>query len=126
MYLPITKISYASHFMHFFPAALYNFNKQSTSTVHSLGAFYDYDGIMHYGTHAFSKNGKPTIIPVKVKVRDPITGVISPVTATFGQRHGFSETDLMQIYALYRCRGKFIKYFDTIILGHLRQGMAWP
>ena len=48
---------------------------------------YDTDSVMHYGSYAFSKNGKPTIT-----VKDG-SGI--------GQRNGFSLSDLKGINELY-------------------------
>lgn len=49
---------------------------------------------MHYGSHAFSKNGKRTIKAIKQP------------NVEFGQRRGFSETDIQQLNALYDCKRK--------------------
>lgn len=43
-----------------------NFEKYDDDAVSSFGEKYDYGSLMHYGTYAFSSNGKPTIIS-KVK-----------------------------------------------------------
>ncbi|KAK9503994.1 hypothetical protein O3M35_010442 [Rhynocoris fuscipes] len=40
-----------------------NFKRYSRSRITDLGVGYDYDSVMHYSTHAFSKNGRPTITP---------------------------------------------------------------
>jgi hypothetical protein len=53
---------------------------------------YDYGSIMHYGTHAFSRTGQPTIIP-----RTP--GV------TIGQRDGLSPSDRAAVATLYGAGG---------------------
>jgi hypothetical protein len=50
---------------------------------------YDYGSIMHYGTHAFSKNGLPTITPKQ-------SGV------TIGQRNGLSDGDIAALHGIYR------------------------
>lgn len=66
----------------------HNFRKYSRSTIDSLGTPYDYGSVMHYGSKAFSRNGRPTI---RVKK----TGV------TIGQRKGLSPTDALQANLLY-------------------------
>jgi len=48
---------------------------------------YDYGSIMHYGTHGFSRSGRPTIVP-KSNVR-------------IGQREGISQGDRAAISELY-------------------------
>ena len=73
----------------------------------SLGAFYDYDGIMHYSNTAFSKNGRETIQPVRVRIRANGTNTTTVPDISFGQRYGFSDTDVIQINALYRCQSKY-------------------
>lgn len=49
---------------------------------------YDYGSIMHYSSHAFSRNGKPTIEPIR-------SGV------TLGQRNGLSPGDRAAVRAMY-------------------------
>ncbi|CAH3037134.1 unnamed protein product, partial [Porites lobata] len=70
----------------------HNFNKYSHGKLDYLGAMYDFQSLMHYGSRAFSKNGKRTIKALKQ------SGV------EFGQRKGFSETDIQQLNALYDCK----------------------
>lgn len=41
-----------------------NFKKYSSARVTDYGVPYDYGSIMHYSSHAFSRNGKPTITPL--------------------------------------------------------------
>ena len=67
------------------------------SQVSGLGMPYDYDGIMHYGATAFSKNGQPTI--VRLNGAGPL-----------GQRNGLSQIDAKQLNILYGCKGKFQFY----------------
>ena len=55
---------------------------------------YDFQSLMHYGSRAFSKNGKRTIKALKQS------------SVEFGQRKGFSETDIQQLNALYDCKSK--------------------
>ena len=84
------------HFISFFcfPGQAHNFNKYSHGKLDYLGAMYDFQSLMHYGSRAFSKNGKRTIKALKQ------SGV------EFGQRKGFSETDIQQLNALYDCKSK--------------------
>lgn len=49
---------------------------------------YDYGSIMHYGSHALSKNGQPTIVPKQPGV-------------TIGQRNGLSDGDIDAINYMY-------------------------
>ncbi|KAJ7393133.1 hypothetical protein OS493_008433 [Desmophyllum pertusum] len=67
----------------------HNFKKYSKSTIDSLGTAYDYLSVMHYGGRAFTKNGQPTIVPVKAG-------------APIGQRKGISATDAKQMNLLYK------------------------
>ena len=66
------------------------FSKLSTSQVGQMELPYDYDSIMHYPPHAFSSNGKDTIVPKKAGV-------------TIGQRTHVSEIDIREIRAAYKC-----------------------
>lgn len=50
---------------------------------------YDYESIMHYSATAFSKNGKPTIEPLK------------PGGEKIGQRDGLSAGDIAGVRAMY-------------------------
>lgn len=49
---------------------------------------YDYQSIMHYPAHAFSKNGEKTIIPLQDNVE-------------IGQRNKLSDRDILAINAMY-------------------------
>ena len=68
-----------------------NFDTYDLEKITHLGTSYDYESIMHYEMHAFSKNGEPTIVPKKPDV-------------TIGQRKGFSDLDVYKINKLYECR----------------------
>jgi len=58
----------------------HNFNKYAWgSTVHNQGSSYDYNSVMHYGTTAFSMNGKPTMVPRQGGVVIGNAKVLSPV-----------------------------------------------
>ncbi|XP_066601246.1 seminal metalloprotease 1 [Prorops nasuta] len=67
----------------------HNFNKYDNRTVTDYGVGYDYKSVMHYSSHAFSKNGEPTITPKKEKVK-------------LGQREGLSEKDVMKVQGMYK------------------------
>ena len=68
-----------------------NFEKLRSWEVNTLGIRYDYGSVMHYSKTAFSRNGNPTILPI----RDTV--------AEIGQRHGFSHLDINKVNKLYRC-----------------------
>jgi len=54
------------------------------------GFRYDTGSVMHYGTHLFSKNGRPTIQAKNGR--------------KIGQREGVSDQDVLEIRKLYGCR----------------------
>ncbi len=63
-----SKFTYLPFFVNFLPTHFVSgmenyFYKYSRSTIDSLGTRYDYGSLMHYGRTAFSKNGRPTIVP---------------------------------------------------------------
>ncbi|KAK3713996.1 hypothetical protein QZH41_018775 [Actinostola sp. cb2023] len=87
----------------------FNFNKYSKSTIDSLNSPYDYGSVMHYSSHSFSKNGKPTIVakqsgvsifPSKMTFIFPCEFIYDNVT--LGQRRGLSTTDAQQMNMLYK------------------------
>ncbi|EDV33638.1 uncharacterized protein Dana_GF13898 [Drosophila ananassae] len=68
-------------------------NNDKLSNFTSFGESYDYDSVMHYIPTAFSKNGKPTITPLK------------KVGQRMGQRVGMSEIDIRKLNKMYKCPG---------------------
>ncbi|XP_076179786.1 seminal metalloprotease 1 [Ptiloglossa arizonensis] len=77
------------------PGKEHNFNKYDNRTVTDYGIGYDYTSVMHYSSHAFSKNGEPTITPTKEEVK-------------LGQRKGLSEKDTLKLQKMYEveCHGR--------------------
>lgn len=73
-----------------------NFLKLSSSQVTTQGVPYDFSSIMHYSAYAFSRNGKPTILPKDKSIS----------LGTLGQRTRLSTKDLQHIKALYCDDGK--------------------
>lgn len=72
----------------------HNFEKYTVREVKTLPSnkeFYDYDSVLHYNNHAFSKDYRDTI-----ESRD------NP-DRRFGQRESFSKHDIKQINELYGC-----------------------
>ena len=55
------------HISIFFIGKAHNFDKYDTNMVSNLGLPYEYTSCMHYGSNAFSKNGQPTIVALKVR-----------------------------------------------------------
>lgn len=68
-----------------------NFQKYPKYLVDNFGVKYDFDSVLHYHNSAFSKNGDPTLIDKE----DP--------TRKFGQRIGFSKSNIEQVNRLYNC-----------------------
>jgi hypothetical protein len=73
------------------PPMQHNFNKYVWgSTVFNQGSTYDYASVMHYGTTAFSMNGKPTMIPRRAGV-------------TIGDAQVLSPMDIAEVRHFYSC-----------------------
>ncbi|KAJ8340227.1 hypothetical protein SKAU_G00348600 [Synaphobranchus kaupii] len=70
------------------PGRAKNFRKIITN---NLGTPYDYNSIMHYGRYAFSKNGKPTIVPIPNRY------------VAIGKAKKLSRIDIIRINRLYGC-----------------------
>uniref|UniRef100_A0A8B9K2K1 Metalloendopeptidase n=1 Tax=Astyanax mexicanus TaxID=7994 RepID=A0A8B9K2K1_ASTMX len=66
----------------------HNFNKIATL---NQGTPYDYNSVMQYHKTAFSKNGKPTMIP------------IPNANVAFGQATQMSQNDITRLKKLYKC-----------------------
>ena len=78
-----------------------NFNRQKIADNDLLGEGYDYEGIMHYGKNAFTKNGKPVL----EALGDP--------NQKLGNDYGLSPSDIIKVNALYDCRGKLQGYLPN-------------
>uniref|UniRef100_A0A8C2DFI9 Metalloendopeptidase n=1 Tax=Cyprinus carpio TaxID=7962 RepID=A0A8C2DFI9_CYPCA len=66
----------------------YNFNKINTL---NQGTPYDYSSVMQYERYAFSKNGRPTMIPIPNN------------NAALGTSTEMSQNDIIRINRLYQC-----------------------
>jgi hypothetical protein len=58
--------------------------------VLNQGSDYDYKSIMHYGTTAFSMNGRPTMVPIQAGM-------------TIGDAQELSPTDIFEVRNYYGC-----------------------
>ncbi|VDK82033.1 unnamed protein product [Onchocerca ochengi] len=86
------------------PSLVEQFDKYSATIIDDLGSPYDYDSVMHYSARAFSKNGKPTILPKSIDKAIKI-----------GQRRGLSPIDVWKINKLYNCNKKISVNSDSNI-----------
>nr|ACQ58148.1 Low choriolytic enzyme precursor [Anoplopoma fimbria] len=57
----------------------------------NLGTPYDYNSVMHYGRFAFSRNRRPTIIPIPDE------------NVSIGRATEMSPIDILRVNRLYRC-----------------------
>ncbi|MFH4982768.1 hypothetical protein AB6A40_009477 [Gnathostoma spinigerum] len=76
------------------------FERFEKNEVDHLGVQYNYNSLMHYGPKAFSRDGRPTIVPLNKKAAE-----------FMGQRLAFSVGDVTQIRKLYQCKGQ-IRYTE--------------
>lgn len=74
------------------PGEDYQFRKFSPWEASNFGTPYDYFSIMHYNSHAFSRNGRPTIMAKHEKFNRVI-----------GQMQSLSYGDVMRINNMYEC-----------------------
>ncbi|TRY71108.1 hypothetical protein TCAL_13681 [Tigriopus californicus] len=69
------------------------FKKRTTDESITLGLPYDYCSIMHYDDHAFTSNGKKTLVPLKKP------------SCELGQKIRLSPLDIKKVNILYNCPG---------------------
>ncbi|XP_046852260.1 zinc metalloproteinase nas-13-like [Xenia sp. Carnegie-2017] len=82
------------HWENIIPAMRFNFGKYSSSKINDLGVGYDYNSVMHYGSRAFSKDGRSSTITIKGN---------NPGNVRLGQRYRLSKLDKKQAQLLYSC-----------------------
>ncbi|KAL7406432.1 hypothetical protein ABVT39_019535 [Epinephelus coioides] len=70
------------------PGLEYNFEKFETR---NLGTPYDYNSVMHYPRYAFSRNRRPTIVPIPDE------------NVSIGRATQMNPTDILRVNRLYRC-----------------------
>ncbi|EFO21417.1 NAS-15 protein [Loa loa] len=92
------------------PALSEQFDKYSATIIDDLDSPYDYDSVTHYSAVAFSKNGKPTIIPKSISK-----------VSRIGQRRGLSSIDIWKINKLYDCVNQ-IGMTSASSVGNLENG----
>ncbi|KAK7865057.1 hypothetical protein R5R35_007184 [Gryllus longicercus] len=68
-----------------------NFQAATKESTDDYGVPYDYDSVMHYSANAFTKNGRPTIVPMDSN-------------AQLGQRRGLSKGDIKKLNSMYGCK----------------------
>lgn len=68
-----------------------NFDVISSAFATTQGISYDFSSLMHYSAYAFSRNGRPTIVPLDSSLS----------LDSLGQREDFSDGDLQHVKTLY-------------------------
>ncbi|KAM9495226.1 low choriolytic enzyme-like [Clarias gariepinus] len=68
------------------PGKEHNFKKINTN---NLNTPYDYNSVMHYSRYAFSKNSKPTIVPIPCE------------NVSIGRAEKMSKNDILRVNRLY-------------------------
>nr|AAM29219.1 AT07409p [Drosophila melanogaster] len=66
-------------------------NNDNSTAWHDFDEGYDYESVMHYVPRAFSRNGQPTIVPLREGAEN------------MGQRFYMSEKDIRKLNKMYRC-----------------------
>ena len=72
-----------------------NFARYSRGEVSTLELPYDLRSVMHYDARAFSRNGRPTIVPVNSN---------NARLAELGQDDGMTKLDVKKLNTLYDCK----------------------
>ena len=88
----------------------HNFEKYNNTMVDTQNTPYDYGSLMHYGSDAFSVNGRPTIEPLLP-------------TAIIGQRDHMSDIDIEEVRLFYRCQANGVTFppTTTVTTGRVKQ-----
>ncbi|CAH0722258.1 unnamed protein product, partial [Brenthis ino] len=81
------------HFENIVDDMAYNFYRYGANVVSNLGLPYEYTSCMHYTTHAFSKNGRPTIVALRA-----FSGIM-------GQVERVTDLDWLRLRRHYNCPG---------------------
>lgn len=97
-----------------------NFDKYVPEVISHFNGTYDYDSIMHYGAYGFSKNKKPTIVPlvselVCVWALIHLSYIIKQIDfdlpfcqdetylTLIGQRNHLNDEDIAKLNVMYEC-----------------------
>ena len=83
-------------------AAQKSFEVLSEEVAATQGLPYDYDSIMHYSSHAFTINGRPTITVSSTNCGNSETNYLDPTQ----RKRTPSEYDYLHIYLTY-CEGDY-------------------